>query len=89
MKNGDNKNTYLMGMLWSNEIIYETKMSSLVAQTVENLSAMQETRVQALGWEDPLEKQMATHSSILSWRTPCTEEPSRLQSMESQESDMT
>ena len=81
MKNGDNKNTDLMGMLWSNEIIYETKMSSLVAQTVENLSAMQETRVQALGWEDPLEKQMATHSSILSHRIPWTKETSRLQSM--------
>ena len=79
MKNGDNKNTYLMGMLWSNEIIYETKMSSLVAQTVENLSAMQETRVQALGWEDPLEKGMATHSSILAWRIPWTEKPGGLQ----------
>ena len=47
---------------------------------VKNLSAMQETRVQFLGWEDPLEKEMATHSSILAWRIPWTEEPSRLYS---------
>ena len=44
--------------------------------------AIQETRVQFLGWEDPLEKEMATHSSILTWRIPWTEEPGRLQSME-------
>ena len=47
---------------------------------VKNLSAMQETWVQFLGWEDPLEKEMATHSSILAWRIPWTEEPSRLYS---------
>ena len=46
------------------------KISSLVAQTVKNLPVMQETWVQILGWEDPLEKQMATHSSILAWRAP-------------------
>ena len=46
--------------------------------------AMQETQVQSLGWEDPLEKEMATHSSILAWRIPWTEEPGRLQSMGSQ-----
>ena len=46
-----------------------------MAQTVKNLSVMQETRVQFLGWEDPLEKGMATHSSILAWRIPWTEEP--------------
>ena len=45
---------------------------------------MQETRVQSLGWEDPLEKEMATHSSILAWRIPWTEELGRLQSMGSQ-----
>ena len=56
---------------------------------VKNLPAMQEIWVQSLGWEDPLEKEMATHSSILAWRTPWTEEPGRLQSMELQESDMT
>ena len=48
---------------------------------VKNLPAMRETRVQSLGWEDPLEKQMATHSSILTWKIPWTEEPSGLQSM--------
>ena len=47
---------------------------------VKNLLAMGESRVQSLGWEDPLEKEMATHSSILAWRIPWTEEPSRLQS---------
>ena len=50
---------------------------------------MQETRVQYLGQEDPLEKEMATHSSILAWRIPWTEEPGRLESMGSQELDMT
>ena len=55
-----------------------------VAQTVKLLSTMRETRVRALGWEDPLEKEMATHSSILAWKIPQTEEPGRLQSMGSQ-----
>ena len=54
--------------------------ASLVAQTVKNLPAMQETRVQSLGREDPLEKEMATHSSILASRIPWTEEPGGLQS---------
>ena len=54
---------------------------SLVAQTVKHLSAMQETRVQSLGWENPLEREMATHSSILAWKIPWTEEPGGLQSM--------
>ena len=57
---------------------------SLVAQMVKRLSAMQETRVQSLGWEDPLEKEMAAHSSILAWKIPWTTEPSRLLSMGSQ-----
>ena len=48
---------------------------SLVAQTVKHLPAMQETWVQSLGWEDPLEKEMAIHSSILAWRIPWTEGP--------------
>ena len=52
-----------------------------MAQMVKNLPAMQETRVRALGREDPLEKGMATHSSILAWRIPWTEEPGGLQSM--------
>ena len=55
-----------------------------MAQTVKNLPAIQETQVQSLGWEDPLEKGMATHSSILHWRIPWTEEPGRLQFMELQ-----
>ena len=55
--------------------------ASLVAQTVKHLPTMWETRVQSLGWEDLLEKQMATHSSILAWKIPWMEEPDRLQSM--------
>ena len=58
--------------------------ASLMAQTVKNLSAMQETLVRSLGQKDPLEKGMATHSSILAWRVPWTEEPGGLQSMGSQ-----
>ena len=52
-----------------------------MAQTVKNLPAMQETWVQYLVWEDPLEKEMETHSSILTWRIPWMEEPGRLQTM--------
>ena len=59
-------------------------MTSLVAQTVECLSTMWETRVRSLGHEDPLEKKMAPHSSTIAWKIPWTEEPGRLQSMESQ-----
>ena len=59
-------------------------MGKLVAQTVKHLHAMQETRVQSLGREDLLEKEMATHSSILAWKIPWTEEPGGLQSMGSQ-----
>ena len=54
-------------------------LTSLVAQTVECLSTMRETWVRALGWEDPLEKEMATHSSTIVWKIPWTEEPGRLQ----------
>ena len=54
----------------------------MVAQMVKNLPAMLETRVWSLGWEDPLEKGMATHSSIFAWRIPQTEEPGVLQSMD-------
>ena len=57
--------------------------ASQVAQWINNLAAMQETWVESLGREDPLEQGMATHSSILAWRIPWTEEPGRLQSMES------
>ena len=56
-------------------------MASLVAQTVKNLPAMQENWVGSPGWEDPLEKGVATHSSIFAWRVPWTEEPDGLQSM--------
>ena len=56
-------------------------MSSLVAQMVENLSEMRETQIQSLSREDPLVKEMATHSSILAWKNPMMEEPGRLQSM--------
>ena len=55
-----------------------------MAQRVKHLPTMQETRVQYLGLEDPLEKEMATHSSTLAWKIPWTEEPGRLQSMGSQ-----
>ena len=55
--------------------------TSLVAQTVKRLSTMQETRVRALGWEDALEKEMATYSSIFAWKIPKTEKPGGLQSM--------
>ena len=55
-----------------------------MAQTVKRLSARQETRVRSLGWEDPLEKEMATHSNILAWKIPWTEEPGRPQSVGSQ-----
>ena len=58
--------------------------ASLVAQTVKHLPAKRETRVRSLGREDPLEKEMAIHSSALAWKIPWTEEPDRLQSMESQ-----
>ena len=57
---------------------------SLVVQTVKHQPTMSETRVQSLGREDPLEKEMATHSSILAWKIPWMEEPGRLQSMVSQ-----
>ena len=55
-----------------------------MAQIVKNLPAMQETGVQSLGWEDPLEKEMATYPSTLAWKISWTEEPGRLQSMGSQ-----
>ena len=60
------------------------KRASLVAQLVKNLPAVQETRVWLLGQEDPLEKEMATRSSVLAWEIPWTEEPGRLHSIGSQ-----
>ena len=70
-------------------VSYSHIQASLVAQMVKNLPAMQETRVQPLGREDPLEKDMATHSSTLVWRIPWAEEPGGLQSWGHKESDMT
>ena len=56
-------------------------MMSYVAQMVKRLSAMRETRVRSLGWEDPLEKEMAIHSRTIDWKIPWTEEPGKLQAM--------
>ena len=75
----DIERTYLNIM----KVIYE-KPLSLVSQMVKNVPAMQETQVRSLGREGPLEKDMATHSSILAWRIPWTQEPGGLQSMGSQ-----
>ena len=60
-----------------------------MAQMVKYLPAMLETQVQSLGWEDPLEKEMATHSSVLAWRVPWKKDPGGLQSVRHTESDMT
>ena len=60
-----------------------------MARLVKNLPVMQETQIPSLGWEDPLKKGIATHSSNLPWRIPWTEEPGGLQSMGSQELDKT
>ena len=59
-------------------------LTSLVAQMVKHLPTMQETQVRSLGWDDPLEKEMATHSSVLAWKIPWAEEPGRLMSMRPQ-----
>ena len=69
--------------------VYTHIHASLVAQMVKNLPAMQEIQVRSLDWEDPLEKGMAIHSSILAWRIPRSKEPGGLQSMGSQKSDTT
>ena len=65
------------------------KILRTVAQTVKRLPTMWDTRVQSLGWENVLEKEMAIHSSILAWKIPRTEEPGRLQSMGYKESEAT
>ena len=87
------KNIRILYLLTLNINIHDTQLqvfvASLKAQSVKNLLAMQETQVQFLGQEDPMEKEMATHSSILAWRIPRTEEPGGLQCMGSQESNMT
>ena len=77
-------------MLSSVNMLITTELHALplVAQTVKNLFAMQETWVRFLGREGSLEKEMATHSSILAWKIPWTEEPGELQSWDHKESDM-
>ena len=60
------------------------KIRASLTQTIKNLPAVQETRVQSLGWEDPLEKEMVTHSSTLAWEIPWREEFARLKSIRSQ-----
>ena len=67
--------------MWVHQVLLTNGLrawASLVAQTVKNLPAMQETQIQYLGREDPLEKEMATHSSTLAWKIPQMEEPDRL-----------
>ena len=66
------------GEFW---VPFQLSFLRLLAQAVKNLPAMQETQVRSLGWEDPLEKETATHSGILAWRIPWTEDPGGLQSM--------
>ena len=70
-------------MIW-----YSHPLASPVAQIVENLPAIWETWVRFLGWEDPMEEGMTTHSSILAWRIPWPEEPGGLQLMESQTAEL-
>ena len=65
-------------------MILRKDKTSLVAQILKQLSTMLETRVRSLGWEDPLEKEMATHSNTIAWKIPWMEEPGRLQSMQLQ-----
>ena len=74
----------LVARIRTSELVRVIARASLVAQMVKNLPAMQETWVQSLGRENPLEKGIATHSSILAWRIPWTEEPGGLQSVGSQ-----
>ena len=69
---------------WLLKNVYVYSRTSLVAQMVKRLSAMRETQVRSLGREDPLEKEMAIHSSTIAWKIPWIEEPGRLQSMGSQ-----
>ena len=63
---------------WSLSSVINGQWTYLVAQMVKRLPTMEETQVQSLGWEDLLEKEMATHSSILAWKIPWTEEPDKL-----------
>ena len=70
-----------VGENWTSKEKLPRAMASLVAQRVKRLPAVQETWVRSLGQGDPLEKEMATHSSTLAWKVPWTEKPGRLQSM--------
>jgi len=79
---GQSKNLWLFPGLSQGQDFKGTP--SLVAQMIKNLPVIQETQVWSLGWEDPLERGMATHTSILAWRIPWTKKPGRLQSMGSQ-----
>ena len=84
-KTGGQLWTHISGIQSQFFLIFTWKFwPSLVAQMIKNPPTMQETQVPSLGWEDPLEEGMATHSSILAWRIPWTEEPGGLQSMGSQ-----
>ena len=74
---------------WYNQGAKSLAISSLVTQSVKNPPPLQEMGVQSLGWEDPLEKEMSTHSSIFAWKTPWTDEAGGLQSMGPQGSDTT
>ena len=76
--------TFFRGSSWPRNWTRISWIASLVAQVVKCPPEMEETRVQFLGWKDPLEKEMATHSSTLAWKIPWMEEPGRLQSMWSQ-----
>ena len=78
------QNTILLKINQNVNFLGDLSMASLVAQMVKHLPAMRDTRVQSLGWEDPLEKEIGTHSSILAWKIPWKEEPGGLWSMGSQ-----
>ena len=80
----ESKFSFLLGRFLGELLGHMAGMAFLVAQTVKSLPAVWETWVQSLGWEDPLEKEVAIHSSILAWKIPWTEEPGKLQSMGSQ-----
>ena len=81
---GDRGGRGNQGMMRTLKLYFVIYRTSLVAQMVKRLSTMRETQVRSLGWEDPLEEEMAIHSSTLAWKIPWTEEPGRLQSMGSQ-----
>ena len=73
--------TLIMILIVDHRLFVKTVAFVVSYKGLKNLPLMPETWVQSLGWEDPLEEETATHSSILAWRTPWTEEPVRLQSM--------